>query len=477
MSIIDSIRGTMINFLFPETMSTERRAMLDRYGKLRDYLEGRHTRQIKVKPLQADDNIALNFCGLVIERSVSLLFGKPVKFDLPGEDDAPESEYISTIWAANKQGILLHKLGIIGSTYGTPYVKIVPDGMMHMGKPYPRLVALHPYCVSIETDDEDMEKVERYVLLYVIGEGKEQRARKEVIERIYASELKETGEIYQTNETSYWTVSNYIADKSTSGQWVLTSVVDWPYTFPPIVHWQNLPNAEGCYGKSDLEDVLAIQDRFNFIASNISKIIRYHAHPKTWARGLGVTQNASWGADEMIVAQTDSAMVENLEMQSDLESSRAFALDLRQALFDISHTVDMTSMADKLGALTNFGLRVLFMDALNKNDTKRQLYGDALTELNRRLLVLSGMDETVADAGKVVWQDALPVNEIEQTQALGADLQNGLVSKQTAAGARGYDWTQEEERMGSEQQAGDNVGAAILRAFGQGGGQNNPQGQ
>jgi len=42
------------------------------------------------------------------------------------------------------------------------------------------------------------------------------------------------------------------------------------------------------------------------------------------------------------------------------------------------------------------------------------------------------------------------------------------VSKQTAARLRGYDWESEEERLNDEKVAGDNVGAALLRAFGQG---------
>jgi hypothetical protein len=102
-------------------------------------------------------------------------------------------------------------------------------------------------------------------------------------------------------------------------------------------------------------------------------------------------------------------------------------------------------MADKLGALTNFGLRVLFMDALAKLHTKQELYGDALLELNRRLLVIGGFANT--DPGAIIWPEVLPVNEAEQVQAITSDLTNELVSKQTASTVRGYDWEQEQERI------------------------------
>jgi hypothetical protein len=62
----------------------------------------------------------------------------------------------------------------------------------------------------------------------------------------------------------------------------------------------------------------------------------------------------------------------------------------------------------------------------------------------------------------------MPVNEAEVSQAIRTDLELGLVSKQTASGLRGYTWEDEEARIADEAQASDNIGAALLRAFGQG---------
>lgn len=466
----DYLRNTFVNWFLPDEIRGPMLQLLNKYSEYRAYAAGQHKRQLLVKPNQADDNLVINHISLVIERSISMLFGKEIKFDLPGEDDAPEAEYLNGIWKANKKGILLHKLGQFGGTYGTCFVKIIPDGLNLDGAPVHRLIALHPGWVEVVTDGEDVEKVEKYVIRYNTcdADGNE-RARKEVIERIYANEIMADGRIYQTTQTSQWQITNYIADSSTNGKWQqMGEVVTWDYDFPPVHHWQNLPNAEGCYGKSDIEGILEPQDRYNFIQSNNSKIIRYHAHPKTWGRGLASTSKASWGPDEMILANSETAVIQNLEMVSDLASSRALALDIRQCIYDLSRTVDMTSLADKVGALTNFGLRVLFMDALNKNDTKRLLYGDGLSEINRRLLLLNNMK---ADVGEIKWPDPLPVNEVEQSQGVTADLTNKIVSRQTASTKRGYDWTEEEARMAADQTANGDIGAQILKAFGQGGGQ------
>jgi hypothetical protein len=62
----------------------------------------------------------------------------------------------------------------------------------------------------------------------------------------------------------------------------------------------------------------------------------------------------------------------------------------------------------------------------------------------------------------------MPANENEIAMAVKTDLELGLVSKQTASGLRGYTWTDEEERIKGDQTSADNIGAALLRAFGQG---------
>jgi hypothetical protein len=244
--------------------------------------------------------------------------------------------------------------------------------------------------------------------------------------------------------------------------------VQWPYSFPPILHWQNLPDPENCYGVSDIDDVLEIQDRTNFVNSNVSKIIRFYASPTRWSRGMTGSSVVEMGPDKIVNLNGTDATLENLEMQSDLGSSRAFALDLRQALFDISRTVDLSSVADKLGSLTNFGLRTLYMDALNKNGTKQELYGDALVELNHRLLVLAGYDGAAADGGDVVWPDPLPINRTEIVTAEVAAVAAGIESKESAAENLGLDWAQEQERMAASTVAGANIGEMLLTNFSRG---------
>lgn len=449
MSIFTDIRTAWNNLINMDLIVGSNRDRIQGYATNYNYYRGNQRPQLAARPGQADDNISLNFTGLIVNRAVTMLMGKSPRMVLP--DDASQ-EYIDNVWDANQGDILLHILATNGALYGTPYLKIIENGMAYKGQVYPRLVALDPYLMTVETRPEDKARVNRYIMRFVITDldGRE-TARREITE-------------IQDNGT--WIVINERSNSATGGQWVeFSEPVVFPYEFPPILHWQNLPLTSSVYGKSDIEDVIALQDRVNFTASNISKIIRYHAHPKTWGRGAGKAEKQSWGADDMVLYQGDNAMIQNLEMQSDLTSSREYMLTLRQAMFDITQTVDMTSMADKIGSLTNFGLRVLFMDALAKLNTKHQLYGEAIEETNRRLNI---MRANLDDGGMVEWDDPLPVNEAETAAADKFELDNGLVSKETVSTRRGNDWAQEQERLQAEQAAGDSLGATLLRAFNQG---------
>jgi len=135
---------------------------------------------------------------------------------------------------------------------------------------------------------------------------------------------------------------------------------------------------------------------------------------------------------------------------------------LRQSLFDVAREIDITSITDRIGSLTNFGLRVLNSDALAKNDTKRQLMGDALLELNRRLLVIGGYTDERSRPGQIIWHDPLPVDEISRLSAQQIELSMGTVSKQTIAEENGRNWEEENKRILDEQAASGNLGGALL---------------
>ena len=66
---------------------------------------------------------------------------------------------------------------------------------------------------------------------------------------------------------------------------------------------------------------------------------------------------------------------------------------------------------------------------------------------------------------ETVWGEALPENEKEESEAITSDINNQLVSRQTARVIHGYDNEQEIGRIAAEKVAEGNIGGAILNEF------------
>jgi hypothetical protein len=437
----------LVDWSLPEEYVERRKVMAHR----RNYRAGVQKKNLKTKIGQPDYNIVMNFTGLVIDRSVSMLFGKGINFDYGEEVEGqvnPNEAYLKQVWAANRKEILLHKFGLNGAEIGTWYCKVIPEGVEYQGKFYPRLVCLDPMLMTIETRPDDIETVTAYIITYMVErDGKPQVFQERT--------TKQDNEIWLI-ESGIFKNKKFIPE---------TSEV-WEYPFPPIIHGQNLINIETVYGDPDVtNDVDELQDMLNKTSGNVSKIIDLHGHPITIGQGFAGRDPIDIEPGKMIQTSADQK-VYNVEMESDLSSSLNYMLTMRQALFDITRTVDISSMADKLGALTNFGLRVLYQDSLAKNETKKQLYGDALLELNRRLLILAGM---TPEEGHIEWPEPLPSNVIEEIAGLKFDLENNLVSHETVSEKRGYVYASEDEKIQKEKSQGDNIGAALLDNFTRGG--------
>lgn len=441
----------------------------------RDYRLGAQKRFLRKTREGFDDNVIGNFLGLAIDRGVSLLFGKEVEFEWGEDADEAVKEYIEGIWEANNKPILLHKLAMYGAEDGTVFVKLVPDYEKQW-----RIIAQDPIFKDIQTDPDDDERVIRYVTQYKTTDldGEEVARRETVIIGNYEN---------PEQQTNRWIIRNEISSKATGGKWVVTGEEVWPYPLPPIIHWQNLPMVGNVWGMPDIsDDVIEMQDKSNFAVSNINRIIRLFAHPFRWARGFGgarvagaagASADMDTGPDKMPNVDSPTAEIFQLAPVGDVPGAVSHANNLRQIIFDVTRNTDITSMKDKVGALTNFGLRILFYDALAKLETKRNLYGWGMREINRRLQMFGNMEPVDCT---IAWQDPLPVDETALRQNMQADLSMGVVSKQTVSERLGYDWEDEQARINEDQANADNVGSMILRAFDRTGGgleQNASQGQ
>jgi len=140
-----------------------------------------------------------------------------------------------------------------------------------------------------------------------------------------------------------------------------------------------------------------------------------------------------------------------------------YADSLESGIFELMREVPPAVIKTLGSGLTNFVMRVLFSDAIDKNDTKRELYGDAILEINRRLLILSGNEN--ADPGLIVWGSALPENPTEQIAEETFLLDRGLVSKKTIAAKHSINLDAEQEEIDKEAAKNKATGGTLLRDF------------
>jgi hypothetical protein len=427
------------------TETSTRRSTID---KAWAYYEGNHARPLKVRPGQADDNVIINMAKRVVNQTVFLLFGKVPKIALPEQKgpgdtgDAPKTtpaqEALDRIWEANLAEVFLHNLGTAGSLAGHNYVKLVPEPSHPAGV---RLIRQEARNMNVFWLPDDRDHVVAYKIQWRSGDV---QYRQDII-----------------NLESTWLIRDMRRGDDTDANWSVTGEETWPYDFAPIVDWQNLPDADGYYGQSDLENP-ALNDNLNLAASNINRILKHHAHPKTIGVGMTPDQVKDTAVDGFWAVPNTNAHIFNLEMVSDLNSSMAFAQFIQATFYGEHSAVDIASIKDRLGQLTNFGLRMLFWDALNKNDVKRALYGQGLARISQRALALIGYRDQALPT--VQWGEALPFNLMEQVQALEKELDLGLVSRETSAGELGRDWETEQGRMAKEKPE-PNPGADLLKQY------------
>lgn len=409
---------------------------------------------------RAEDNVRLNFGRLVVDKGVSFLFGSELCFEVDPSDNAEAEEgkeskadlWLEKCWAANRKMTTLHRLGINGGVTGDVFLKLKAADPLR-GKPFPRVVVLDPQNVQVRVRADDWEEVDSYLIQW---HGVDPGSNPPVAVA-YRQTIQRDGNAW------------VITDEESRGNvaaWKQTAEERWPYPWSPVLHCQNLPSPNEYYGLSDLEPaVLEANGAINFVVSNLNRIIRIHAHPKTWGRGFAATE-MKIGVDEMIVLPSEEGELQNLEMLSDLSSSLAHLAQLKDAYHEITRIPAVaTGKVENLGQLSGLALRILYGPLVELTETKRLVYGEMLQELCNRLLELGGFGGE--HEIKLQWSSVTPTDQ--QADATTATLWDQLgVSKDTILTKLGFDPEVEEQKRSEEAAEAGNVGNVLLQQFDKG---------
>jgi len=389
-------------------------SLKEKIGIARKAYAGEFNPPLKVRPGAPNDNVIINLCSGVVDKSVAYLFGKSVTFNMDDESTrSPHEKILDKVWHRNYKDATLQKIATNGGVCGQAFVKfrIESDNV--------RLIVVDPYNVTVQTAHDDFMLVNAYIIQWSSPvDPKTQKVThfRQTITRIPVVEwaLEDGTPVY---EPQRWSIHDEYAEvftgtQPTDGDWVSVGSELWEYEFPPIMEVQNLPAPNDYWGKSDIEpDVISLNEAINRSASNINKIIRNHAHPKTYTIGLEGDQAKRLliDADGMLHIPGDPSQVklDNLEMNSDLASSLNFYKTLREAMYEVSLTPEIASgKAKEVSYLSAMAMQILYGPMIEKTNAKQMTYGPFLEELNRRILIIMGVENP--DPVMVVWPITFP---------------------------------------------------------------------
>lgn len=434
-----------------------RKQVIERNWK---YFEGKHRHWLKRDKSGVDDNVTMNKIDLIIKKSLSSLIGVAEKGVVHGPEmiavDKSTQHALDLIWTANLKDILLFKLALSGALSGHCYLRLMPnqkDNPESLVRELPRIMLLQPADVTVFWDMTDVERVLWYRIEHAFGDRLVKR--QDIVYQPNTKSLvfnKNTSDpVYVAGD--YWLIRELESKSGVQGGVfrVIRETI-WPRAWAPIVDWQNSPTSDGYYGLDEVGELGALNDSLNFVASNVQRIIKQYAKPKTIATGVEVTTDGSGGLkdtgiEDLYSIAAPDAKVYNIETYGNLASSLEFMVKLQRAIFDGASELDPESIQANLGAMTNFGIRILYRDNLEKSSIKRLVYTDGLQRTCVRALELVGIEN--ADVS-VDWPPPLPTDPVLQVQALAVDVQHG-VSNESYQEQRGYNPLLEAKRKAEEQ--------------------------
>lgn len=401
--------NSTVTYFDPRTQAHKQRVEL--YGRLWNYYEGKHERPLKPTRDGVDDNVIVNLSKQIVDESVSFLFGKPLTFEVDSNVDERTAEelYLDDIWESDpisgfSQEDFLQELGQMGAITGHAFVRLYIDEGNQPRKP----VVLDTGLVDVIVNEDNRKQVDEYHVIWKSGKtytGRDVWKRHRIIRLDNG-----TWEIHQ--ETN-----------SGGSKWEMEGdPTPWEYTFPPVLHCQNIKNAKSFWGFSDLNDA-DMNDAINLVTSDINRIVRFHASPKTIVTGATVADMTEITPHTMWSIKNDAAKAYNLEMSSELAASTGHKQNLKDEFYAVSSTPNISPSNVQVGALSGFALRILYSPLINKTNSKRTQYGGLLQRLNHAFLVIGGFENTSAE---IKWMNPLPTDETEQATKFQTYVSSGV---------------------------------------------------
>jgi hypothetical protein len=454
-----------------ELAKAEEDERLQRYARAWAAYDGEAPKPLEVGDGEPEDNVRLDYAAVVVDKGASFLTGKGgVTFQLEAPeaeagDSDPDSEdpeaaetaeevakarlaeveaAFDGIWSPEKRTLDFQKLATNGGVCGHGWLRLYDEGDGRI-----RVSILDPANCTAVWNEDDVDILERYLVEWTTVDQMEES----LTYGLGVLRRKRFEPDEPRNPTS-WTILDEEHDDDT-GEWITTDETPWPHPYAPVLDCQNLPAPNTYYGRSDLEPaILDLLEQLESVASDMRRIVRMHGHPVLYAIGISADQlgDLEVAIGEVLTIPDKEATLGALEI-AELTSSLALYSELKTALLEATRTPKVA-----LGETTNSGpvsglaLEVEYEPLIEKTETKRLTYGPLLTMAGNCILDLIGFTGWSVSLG---WPKMLPTDTAGEALADESEQRMGIVSKQTLAEKRGYDWSVESQRLEEEKPSFD----------------------
>jgi hypothetical protein len=454
---ISSLTAATSRIHIAELADEEERKRRARYQRAWKHYDGETPDSLETEVGETDDNIHLDYGKLIVDKGVSFLVGKEggvsLQVEVPpelerdpdddGDVDNPEApdaqeddddtdeatDALDTAWPPMQRQVDFHNLATNGAICGHAWLRLSEDGSV---------TVLDPENVAVEWHEDDFTVVERYLIEWNTidpddGLGCVRRWRIEPDDA--------------QNPTSW---SEYEEEHNSGTQdWTLLDQSTWPHPFAPVIGTQNLPSPNTFYGLADLEPAILDQiEQLESVASDMRRIVRLHGHPVPVIFGEDASRIMSLDISIGSLVGIPNAEGSLAQLQiAEIKSSLELFQELKTALFESAH-IPKVALGDtaNAGPTAGVALRVEYEPLTERTETKRMTYGNLLVETAERILTLRGYEDYRVSLG---WPELL-TDEEASAQNDEAELRMGIVSRQTIAEKRGYDWSVEQQRIAEE---------------------------
>jgi Phage portal protein, SPP1 Gp6-like len=440
--------------------------------------DGEAPRPLEVDDDGYDDNVRLDYAAVIVDKGVSFGAGKggvtfqleapaepesepepePEPEDEPAEGEPPvetaaekaealaeerlakAQEALDAAWPEEQRIIDHQKLMINGGVCGHAWLRLYEDG---------RVSVLDPANCTAEWNPDDIGILDRYLIEWTTLDDE-----KESLTYGLGVLRRKRIEPDDPQKPTSWVIYDEEHDTEQS-EWHVIDETPWDHPYAPVLDCQNLPAPNTYYGRSDLEPaILDLLEQMESVASDMRRMVRLMGHPIPVFFGTEPNQVAALDVaiGKVIAIPGDKGSLAQLQI-AELTSSLELYQELKTALLEATR-IPKVSLGEtqNAGPISGVALEVEYEPLIEKTETKRLLYGPLLTATAERILDLAGFGGWTVSLG---WPELLPSDPQSEALADEGELRMGIVSKQTIAEKRGYDWSVESQRLEEEKPSFD----------------------